>query len=85
MADAAAQQETSALYYGEACTEAADMQSVQAMFASEGLHQAQSRLAEAQIAHQLLQSATVQQPTVEDFMRPPRPPDWYTLPFQFSL
>jgi hypothetical protein len=75
MADAAAQQEMSALYYGEACTEAADMQSVQAIFASEGLHQAQSRLAEAQLAHQLLQSASAQQPTVEDFMRPPKPPD----------
>ena len=76
MADAAAQQNMSVLYFGEACTESADMPSVLAFLASERLQQTQSVFAQTQVAHQLVQSASTQQRRFEHFMRPPRPPDW---------
>ena len=76
MADAAAQQIMSVLFFGEACTDPADMPSVQALLSSEMLQSAESMFAQAQAAHQLLQSAKEQQPHVEHFMRPPKPPDW---------
>ena len=76
MADAATQQNMSALFFGETCTEPADMPSVQAFLASDNLQSAQSIFAQAQAAHELMQSARVQQQRVEHFKRPPRPPDW---------
>ena len=76
MADAAAQQNMSVLYFGEACTESADMPSVLAFLASERLQQTQSVFAQTQVAHQLVQSASTQQRRFEHFMRSPRPPDW---------
>ena len=77
MADAATQQNMSALFFGETCTEPADMPSVQAFLASDNFRSAQSIFAQAQAAHQLLQSAGNQQQRVEHFMRPPGPPDWW--------
>ena len=76
MADAAAQQNMSVLFFGETCTDSVDMPAVQALLASENLQSAQSMFAQAQAAHQLLQSARKRQPHVEHFMRPPKPPDW---------
>ena len=79
MADAAAQQNMSALYFGDACTAPQDMQAMQAMQArlqSEGLALAQSMLAEAQAAQQLLQASSAPQSHIQHFRRPPKPPDW---------
>lgn len=76
MADAATQQSMSVLFFGEACTEPADMPAVQALLTSDSLQSAQGIFAEAQAAHQLLQSTQMQDPHVEPFMRPPTPPDW---------
>ena len=80
MADAAAQQNLSALYYGEACTDAVDVQPVQALFGSGHLDLAQSMFAQAQEAHHLLQSSSAQQPSMDHFRRPPKPPNWYARP-----
>ena len=76
MADAATQQSMSVLFFGKPCTEVADMPAVQAFLTSDTLQSAQSMFAQAQAAHQLLQSSKMQDPHVEPFMRPPRPPDW---------
>lgn len=76
MADAATQQNMSVLFFRETCTEPADMPAVQALLASDKLQSAQSMFAQAQAAHQLVQSAKEQEPRVERFMRPPKPPDW---------
>ena len=77
MADAAAQQNMSALYFGDACTAPQDMQAVQAFFQSEGLALAQSMFAEAQAAQQVLRASSAPQPHVQHFRRPPKPPDWW--------
>ena len=76
MADAAIQQNMSVLFYGETCTEPADMPAVQAFLASGNVQNAQSMFAQAQAAHQLLQSAKEQESRMEHYMRPPKPPDW---------
>ena len=76
MANAATQQNMSVLFFGEACTEPADMPAVQAFLASDNFQSAQSMFGQAQAAHQLLQSAKEQEAHVEHFMRPPKPPDW---------
>ena len=77
MADAAAQQNMSALYFGDACTAPQDMQAMQALLQSEGLALAQSMLAEAQAAQQLLQASSAPQVQAQHFRRPPEPPDWW--------
>lgn len=76
MADAAAQQNMSALYFGDACTAPQDMQAMQPLLQSEGLALAQSMLAEAQAAQQLLQASSAPQVQAQHFRRPPKPPDW---------
>ena len=76
MANAATQQNMSVLFFGEACTEPADMPAVQGFLASNNFESAQSTFAQAQAAHQLLQSAKVKEAHVEHFMRPPKPPEW---------
>lgn len=76
MADAAAQQNMLALYFGDACTSPQDMQAMQALLQSEGLALAQSMLAEARAAQQVLQASSVPQAHVQHFRRPPKPPEW---------